>query len=121
MEKETTSLTAVEGTEPELIKRGVQCASEFFVPGGSNFIKGDLMNGAVHAALGMVAKAYFGPVGLMAVIADSISKSQTGKYLYEQVLPAPEQSNKPAKTTPEVALLQDIAKRLEALENKINP
>ena len=109
---------AHEARELEMTKKGVQIASEFLVPGGSNFIKGDLKNGAVHAALGFAAKAFLGPIGLAVVIADSISKSQTGKYLHEQVMSLSEHPCEPAKPGPDAAALHEVVERLNALEAK---
>jgi hypothetical protein len=68
-------------TQP--LKTGVQFASEILLPGGSNFIKGDLVTGGIHAMLGLAARAMFGFPGMLIVSANSFSKATTGRNLIE--------------------------------------
>jgi hypothetical protein len=67
------------------VQRTVELASEYVVPGGSNFIKGDVVQGGLHLILGLVAKAVWGVPGLLIVQADSIVKARTGRNLYEHI------------------------------------
>lgn len=69
----------------EAVKRGVQFSSEVLVPGGSNLIKGDLVNGGIYAALGFMAKSMFGLPGLIIVSTDSFTKAVTGRHIYEHL------------------------------------
>ena len=64
------------GNETECIqsiKTGVQISSEILIPGGSNLVKGDLLQGGIHAGLGLIARALFGIPGVVLVSANSIS------------------------------------------------
>jgi hypothetical protein len=70
-------------TTPAKVAVGV--LSEAVVPGGSNLIKGDLSQGALHLILGIAAGLAFGPWGLLAVKANSLAKSQTGQGVLDQV------------------------------------
>ena len=70
------------------VKTGMGFVGEYFVPGGSNLIKGDVKQGVIHAAAGYAAAAFLGPVGLLLVSANSITKAVTGRHLYEAILPA---------------------------------
>jgi Family of unknown function (DUF6072) len=77
------------------LNTGVKFASEVLIPGGSNLVKGDFVTGAIHAVLGLAARAMFGLPGLLIVSANSFSKATTGRNLMEnmrQVPPAPPQS-----------------------------
>jgi hypothetical protein len=78
---------ATANTQPlnEPVKHAVQLASEFVVPGGSNLINGDIKMGGLHVLLGLAAGALLGPVGLLAVGANSYSKATTGMHLYEHM------------------------------------
>lgn len=67
----------------EPIKNAVQLASEFVVPGGSNLIKGDIKTGGLHLLLGLAAGALLGPIGVLAVGANSYSRATTGLNVYE--------------------------------------
>lgn len=73
--------------ERGVLENAVKLVSEFWViPGTSELLEGHVMSGAVHAALGIAAKAWLGVPGLLLVVADSYSSSVTGKYLHEQVM-----------------------------------
>jgi Family of unknown function (DUF6072) len=67
------------------INNAVKLAGEYLVPGGSNLIKGDIKQGALHAVLGIAAKAAFGLPGLLLVCANSYSKATTGRHLTENL------------------------------------
>lgn len=75
--------TAQTSTTPAKVALGV--LSEAVIPGGSNLIKGDLQQGAVHLILGIAAGLTFGPLGLLAVKAASLAKSTTGQGVLDQV------------------------------------
>lgn len=76
----TTSSTA---NTPAKLAVGV--LSEVVIPGGSNLVKGDLQQGAIHLLLGVAAGMAFGPWGLIAVKINSLAKSHTGQGLVDQV------------------------------------
>lgn len=65
------------------MKTGLQFASEFVIPGGSNLINGDLKQAGLHAALGILAGAVFGVPGLIVVAANSFTKATTGHHLID--------------------------------------
>lgn len=69
----------------ESVKSTVHMASEFVVPGGSNLIEGDYVQGAIHVVLGLVAKSMFGLPGLILVAANSFTKAETGRHLHEHL------------------------------------
>jgi hypothetical protein len=70
---------------PEALKTGIEFASELAVPGGSNLVGGNLVQGGIYVVLGIVAKSIFGLPGLIAVSADSFTKATTGRHLYEHL------------------------------------
>jgi hypothetical protein len=74
--------------ETQMVKTGVELASEVVFPGGSNLIKGDFVNGGIYAMLGFAARALFGVPGLLLVSAGSFAKATTGQNLIE-VLKSP--------------------------------
>ncbi len=71
--------------ETQMLKTGVQLASEVVLPGGSNLIKGDFVNGGIYAMLGLAARAMFGLPGLVLVCASSFAKATTGQNLLEAI------------------------------------
>jgi len=83
--------------ETQVLKTGVQLASEIVFPGGSNLIKGDLVNGGIYALLGLAARAMFGIPGLLIISASSFAKASTGQNLVEVLTspstPAPARDN----------------------------
>lgn len=81
MAVEKTQAPTESSNEP--IKTAVQLGSEFVVPGGSNFIKGDIKTGGLHLLLGLAAGALLGPIGVLAVGANSFSRATTGQNVYE--------------------------------------
>jgi len=52
------------------------------VPGASLLAKGQVKSGLVHAGVGIAAKVALGPIGLLAVAANSYCKSKTGDSLF---------------------------------------
>lgn len=62
----------------------VSVLSEALIPGGSNMIKGDLSQGVLHLIMGIAAGAFFGPLGVLAVRANSLAKSHTGQSVLDQ-------------------------------------
>lgn len=79
----TQTLTEAVTSDP--LKAGIEVASEVLLPlpGGSNLIKGDLTQAVVHAGLGIVARAFLGPIGLLLVSANSLSVALTDRPLIE--------------------------------------
>ncbi|HEY4562817.1 MAG TPA: DUF6072 family protein [Thermoanaerobaculia bacterium] len=69
----------------QVVENGVKLMGERFLPGTSLMMDGDIKGGLVHAALGLAARAAFGPVAWFAVAADSYSRSVTGKGLIEHL------------------------------------
>lgn len=64
------------------LQRTAEVASELFIPGGANIIKGDLVSGGAHFVLGLLAKAVFGAPGLLLIHANSLVKARTGQHLH---------------------------------------
>ncbi len=75
--------TASNATNPTKVAVGF--VSEALVPGGSNLLKGDYTQGAIHLVLGVVAVMTVGPLGLIAVKAHSLVKAHTGQSLLDKV------------------------------------
>jgi hypothetical protein len=75
----TTSSSA----NPAKIVLGV--FSEAIIPGGSNLVKGDLREGAIHLILGIAAGMALGPLGVLAVKANSLAKATTGQGVLDKV------------------------------------
>jgi hypothetical protein len=75
------------------LKTGVEFASEVLVPGGSNLVKGDLKQGAIHTVLGFAARAAFGLPGLVLVSANSFTKAVSGHHLHELLQLGPQHTN----------------------------
>ena len=56
-------------------------ADTIIVPGTSLLVGGQYKAGALHAVAGIAARVIIGPIGWLAVAANSVSKSTTGKYI----------------------------------------
>jgi hypothetical protein len=82
--------------ESEMLKTGVQLASEVVLPGGSNLIKGDLVNGGIYVLLGIAARVMFGVPGMLLVGASSFAKATTGQNLLEVIRSTPAPAHKKA-------------------------
>ena len=76
---------ANEKTSTEILSMAVKAAGEYVVPGGSNFVKGDLKEGISHAVLGLAAKAVFGLPGLIVVSLDSLTQAISDKSIPEHL------------------------------------
>jgi len=74
-----------EAEELEPLKSSVKFASEYLSPGGSNLVEGNYVQGAIHAALGLIARSVFGLPGLIAVSANSFTKATTGRHIHEHL------------------------------------
>ncbi len=73
--------------------RGIKVAGEALVaPGSSLILDGDIINGGVHLAGGLLARWAVGPVGWFLVAANSYSKSVTDRNLWEH-LPMPKKAD----------------------------
>ena len=57
---------------------------EAVVPGASLLMDGNILSGGAHLVVGGLARMALGPVGLVLVVANSYSKSTTGKSLLQQ-------------------------------------
>lgn len=67
----------------DTVNNAVKAIGEvFLMPGTSQFLDGNLKSGAAHAATAMAARLVLGPIGWVAVGANSFSRSVTGKPLY---------------------------------------
>ena len=69
--------------EDNAIHNAVKLAGEALLPGASNLLQGDIKQGAIHAVIGIAARAAFGLPGLLIVGANSFSKATTGRHLTE--------------------------------------
>ncbi len=67
------------------ITNGVKLVGETMLPGASLLMDGNLVNGAAHVALGAAAATFVAPWAVLLVVADSFSKSVSGKNLWEHV------------------------------------
>ena len=73
-----------EQTQNTVAENAVKLVGEVFVPGASLLMDGKILPGGAHLLAGVLAKAVLGPVGLALVVANSFSKSTTGKSLLKQ-------------------------------------
>lgn len=83
--QDDTTETVQQDERMKTVQQAATYASEAFVPGASNFLKGDLKQGSIHAVAGFVGARFFGPIGWVLAIADSLAVSQTGKHLHEHL------------------------------------
>lgn len=67
------------------VNQALAFVSETIVPGGSNLVKGDLKQAAVHAFLGTLARSAFGVPGMLLVASNSFVKATTGAHLHEHL------------------------------------
>ena len=68
-----------------MVTNGIKMFGETMLPGASLLMDGNLVNGAAHAALGIAAVTFIAPWAGLIVVADSFSKSVTGKNLWDHV------------------------------------
>jgi hypothetical protein len=74
-------------TEPErsILANGVKLIGEVAVlPGSGLLLEGQVVSGLLHTGSAYVAGAILGPIGWFLVVADSYSRSVTGRHLWEQ-------------------------------------
>ena len=86
----------------QVVENGVKLVGERILPGTSLMMDGDIKGGLAHAALGLAARAAFGPVAWFAVAADSYSRSVTGRGLLDHLVsavPASPAAPKPVEET----------------------
>lgn len=79
------TITAPEAVPPSkvLINGAKAIADIGILPGASLLAAGDIRSGTLHVLAGVVAKALLGPIGWLAVGADSFSLSTSGKHIYQ--------------------------------------
>lgn len=65
-------------------QNAVKLVGEAVLPGASLLMDGKILQGGAHLLVGAAAKAFLGPLGVALVIANSYSKSTTGKNLLKQ-------------------------------------
>ncbi|HYC61337.1 MAG TPA: DUF6072 family protein [Thermoanaerobaculia bacterium] len=79
-----TTKTHTQATAATVVTNGVKAIAEIgVVPGASLLADGEVRSGTLHILSGVVARALFGPIGWLAVGADSFSRSVSGKHIYE--------------------------------------
>lgn len=69
----------------DVINNGVKLIGETMLPGASLLLDGNLVNGAAHAAVGVAAATFVAPWAVLLVVADSFSKSVSGKNLWDHI------------------------------------
>jgi hypothetical protein len=72
-------------TPAGMVTNAVKLVGETMLPGTSLLMDGNLVNGAAHAAIGAAAATFVAPWAVLLVVADSFSKSVSGKNLWEHV------------------------------------
>jgi hypothetical protein len=83
--KRGSRMTAQAQTKQNLVtENAVKLVGEAFIPGASLLMEGKILEGGAHVVVGALARMALGPVGLALVIANSFSKSTTGKSLLKQ-------------------------------------
>ncbi len=83
---EPTPNVAVDSPESppaEPLRNAILFACETLVPGGSNLVKGNVKQGLIHGAGGLVARSIFGLPGMILVGSNSFVKATTGRHLYD--------------------------------------
>ncbi|PHY06025.1 MAG: hypothetical protein CK528_11130 [Alcaligenaceae bacterium] len=68
-----------------MLTNGVKLVGETMLPGASLLMDGNLVNGAAHAAIGVAAATFVAPWAVLLVVADSFSKSVSGKNLWDHI------------------------------------
>jgi len=67
------------------ISNGLKLAGEALLPGASLLMDGQLKNGAAHAVVGVGARVFLGPVGVVVVAANSYSKSVSDRHIWDYI------------------------------------
>ena len=68
-----------------MLENGVKLIGERIVPGASLLMDGQIVEGAAHAAVGFGARMVFGVPGAVALMANSYTKSVTGKGILTHI------------------------------------
>ena len=76
--------------------RAIKLVGECFLPGASLALDGNLKDGALHLAGGIVGRMVFGPLGWIYAAANSYSNSVTGKHFHEHFLADESHAEQPA-------------------------
>ncbi len=86
-----------------VITNGVKLAGDtLLAPGTSLLLEGKVIGGSLHVIVGLAAGALLGPIGWLAVAANSYASATTGKNLLQQATQALQQvgsSTTPTSTT----------------------
>ena len=83
----------------QVIKHGVELAGDtLLAPGTSLLLEGRVIEGSLHVIVGLAARALLGPIGWLAVAANSYASATTGKNLFQQATQALQQVR--SSTTP---------------------
>ena len=73
----------------QVIKHGVELAGDtLLAPGTSLLLEGRVIEGSLHVIVGLAARALLGPIGWLAVAANSYASATTGKNLLQQATQA---------------------------------
>ena len=72
-------------SQSSTLDNAVKLVGEYFLPGASRFIDGEVKEGALHLAAGIAASTVLGPIGLLLVKVNSFSRSVAGKNVAEVV------------------------------------
>ncbi|HEX8618834.1 MAG TPA: DUF6072 family protein [Thermoanaerobaculia bacterium] len=72
-------------TDPvDVLANGAKVLGELAViPGASLIADGDVKGGVLHGAIGIAAAVVFGPIGWLAVAANSYSRSVSGRNVHQ--------------------------------------
>ena len=70
----------------KLISNGIRLFSDTVIaPGSSQLLEGKVGSGVARFAVGLAARAVFGPLGWVAVGLDSYSKTTSGHGLFDRI------------------------------------
>ena len=81
-----------EGDAGQVFTHGVKLAGDtLLAPGTSLLLEGRVIEGSLHVIVGVAARALLGPIGWLAVAANSYASATTGKNLLQQATQALQQ------------------------------
>ncbi len=89
-------------TPGDVLANGAKVLGEVAIlPGASLIADGNMKSGVLHGVVGVTAAIVFGPIGWLAVAANSYSRSVTGHNLHEHFVPEKwlHRNTAPAATT----------------------
>jgi hypothetical protein len=86
--------------QTKAVQNAVKLAGEAILPGASLLMEGQVAKGGAHVLAGFLATMLLGPIGLVAVIANSYSQSTTGKNVLKH-FSKPETAAAPAPPAPQ--------------------